>query len=86
MPPKNLKQEVDAGDEDYDPDTDTPDTTESDQMLNDALGGEGGSGIGKISTLHNAQKGAEMYSDYTTKQAKARADAAKSMERKPEEE
>lgn len=62
-------------DTDYEPDTDGPDTTASDQMLDDAIKGQG-DGIGKISALHSGAKGYKDYQDY-------RAQAAKQMIRKP---
>jgi hypothetical protein len=80
MPPRTAKQDPGYEDDDYDPDTDTPNTDEADQMLENSLNTE--SGIGHSKVLQSAER------DFAQKNAaiekanqKARADAAKSMQR-----
>lgn len=57
---------------DYEPDTDMPDTSDADNLLE-----EGGvnSGIGKLSALHTAE---DDYKNYLKQKNKARSEAAKS--------
>lgn len=82
MPPRTSKPDPGYADEDYDPDTDMPDTSEADRTLDDALNTNTESGIGHSKVLQGMEK------DYAKKNAdieKARADAAKSMVRSTED-